>query len=242
MNTKTSRLLAVALSCGILGASLRLLLYRIGFDERNILSSSHPLHLLCLGLTALLAIYLLLSIRKLQGSSDPGVNFPNSPLCRLTILCAGCLTTLYSITLTENIPSLLALARLMLAFGSAGSMILCALLPRKLRRAHILCRGVVCLFFALDMLLRYQVWSGNPQLPDYVFQVLACVMLCLCSYHRLAFDTGLGKWRMLLFTSLMAVYLCLLCAAGPETPVFYLGGALWAAGCLCTAEAPVQEG
>ena len=236
MNTKTSWLLPATVSCGILGACLRLLLYRIGFDEKNILSASHPLHQACLVITVLLAVSLLLQVRRLKGSSDPNLNFPKSRLRGVGLLSAACLMTLHAMTLTEKIPSLLALVRMILAFGCAGSMALCALLPRKLRRAQILCRGVITLFFALDMLARYQQWSGNPQLPDYVFQVLACVMLSLCSYQRLAFDTGLGKRRTLLFVSLMALYLSLLCAAGPETPVFYLSGALWAGTCMCTVQ------
>ena len=241
MNAKTSRLLAAALSCGILGACLRLLLYRIGFDDKNILSATHPLHRICLWMTALLAIYLLLVVRRLKGSNDPGQNFPKSTLRQMGLLSAGCLMTLHGLTLTENIASLLALIRMVLAFGSACGMAACALLPGKLRRVHIFSRGVICLFFTLDMLARYQNWSGNPQLPDYFFQVLACVMLSLCSYQRLAFDTGLGKRRMLLFTSLMAMYLSLLCAAGPETPIFYLGSTLWAGSCMCIPEPPVQE-
>ena len=241
MNAKTSRLLTAVLSCGTLGACLRLLMYRIGFDEKNILSASHPLHLFCLGMTAMLAVYLLLHTSRLKGSSDPNLNFPRSGPRQMGLFSAGCLMTLHALTLTEETSSLLALCRMLLAFGSAGGMVLCALFPGKLRRVHIVCRGMICLFFALDMLARYQVWSGNPQLPDYVFQVLACVTLCLCSYHRLAFDTGLGKRRTLLFTSLMAIYLNLLCAAGPETPIFYLGGALWAAGCICTAETPPEQ-
>lgn len=236
MNDKNSRLPTAALSCGVMGACLRLLLYRIGFDEKNIISASHPLHLICLGMTVALAVYLLLSIRKLKGSSDPKLNFPGSALRRMGLFCAGCLMTLHGLTLTEEIRSPLELSRMILAFASAGGMAVCALLSGKLRQVHILCRGLISLFFALDMLCRYQDWSGNPQLPDYVFQVLACVMLALCSYHRLAFDTGLGKRRTLLFCSLMALYLSLLCAAGPETPIFYLGGALWAGACMCTAE------
>lgn len=241
MNDKTSRLLAATVSCGALGACLRLLLYRIGFDDKNILPSSHPLHLICLGMTALVVIFLLLATRKSHGNIDPKLNFPNSYLRGMSLLSTGCLMTLYAMTLTESITSPLAMFRMILAFGCAGGMAVCALMPGKLRRVHILCRGVITLFFALDMLARYQFWSGNPQLPDYVFQVLACVALSLCSYQRLAFDTGLGNRRALLFFSLMAMYLSLLCAAGPETPIFYLGGALWAGACMCTVEAPMPE-
>lgn len=240
MNAKISRLLTAALSCGILGACLRLLLYRTGFDDKNILSSSHPLHLICLGMTAMLAVFLL-TVCAVKLRKDLIYRFPESPLRQICLLTAACLMALHAVTLREDISSLLTFGRLVLAFGSAAGMALCALTQEKLRRVHMVSRGVISLFFALDMLARYRVWSGNPQLPDYLFQVLACVMLSLCSYQRLAFDAGLGKGRKLLFFSPMAVYLSLLCAAGPETPVFYLGGALWAAGCMCTAELPAQE-
>lgn len=241
MNAKTSRLLAAALSCGILGACLRLLLYRIGFNDKNILSATHPLHRICLWMTALLAIYLLLAIRRLKGSNDPGQNFPKSTLRRMGLLSAGCLMTLHGLTLTEDIDSLLALIRMVLAFGSACGMVACALLPGKLRRVHIFSRGVICLFFTLDMLARYQNWSGNPQLPDYVFQVFACALLSLTSYHRLASGVGLGKPRMLLWCGHMALFLSLLCAAGPETRSFYLGGAIWAAVCTLPAGIPANN-
>ncbi len=236
MYAKTPNLLPHSLAAGILGFCLRLTLYRIGFDEKNILSATHPLQLACLALTALMAVYLWLNVRTLGEKSDSVAKFPASPLRALGFLAAACFTAFHALTLVREISVPLNLLRIALAFAGSISMGLCALPYRRFRGLRALCRGIVCAFFAIDMLCRYQSWSGNPQLPDYVFQVLACAALSLLSYQRLAFDTGLGKRRRLLFLCPMGLYLCLLCAAGPETRIFYLGGACWAASCLCSTQ------
>ncbi len=240
MNSKTSKLLRTVLGAGALGFCLRTVLYRVGFDEKNILSSTHPLHLICLALTVSVAVYLLREIRELDGSNDPAVNFPESPLRSLGIFVAACLIAVHSVTLARDVPSPLEAARMVLALGSALSMVLCALVPGRFQGLHNFCHGLISGFFALDMLCRYQNWSGNPQLPDYVFQVFACVLLALSSYHRLAFGTGLGKRQALLFCSLMGLFLCLVCVAGPDSRPFYLGGALWSGACMCTIQPPAE--
>lgn len=235
MNPKIKRMTETAFVAGLLGLCLRLILYRIGFDEKNILSASHPLHLACMVLTVLAAVYLAFSIRNTGRK-----HFPRSPLGRLGILAAACLTALHAFTLSRDSGDLMDKVRTVLAFAGAASMALCAL-PGMNRRLHTGALGIVTVFFALDMLCRYRAWSGNPQLPDYCFQIFACVLLSLCSYHRLAFATGLGKGRILFFCCLMSLCLCLLCAAGPETRVFYLGGACWAASCMCTIQPPAEK-
>lgn len=242
MNAKIKKLLAAALGAGVLTLCLRLLLYRIGFDEKNILSSSHPLHLICLALAGFMALYLFFSVQNLGDCGIFKRDFPEHPLRTLSMFTAGCLTAYHGITVIREAGTLLALARAVLALGAFCSMILCGLMPRRLRTAHQLCRGIITAFFALDMLCRYRSWSGNPQLPDYVFQIFACALLSLCSYHRLAFDVSLGKRRVLLWCSLMALYLSLVCVSGPDTRLFYLGGAFWAASCICNAEPSAKSG
>jgi peptidoglycan/LPS O-acetylase OafA/YrhL len=229
MNLKIKRLTEITMGAGLLGHCLRLLLYRIGFDEKNILSSSHPLQIACLALTLLTAVYLAFSLRR--PGNTPAKNPPRFLLVRLGMLAAAVLSVLHGLELTRKPGDLLDTARTALAFGGAVSMALCALpgTNRKLRAAGL---GIITVFYALDMLCRYTDWSGNPQLPDYVFQVFACALLALTSYHHLAFDVEMGKRRTLLFCSLMGLFLCLLCAAGPDTRPFYLGGACWAGACM----------
>ena len=240
MRFKTAKLIFPALGAGALTLGLRLYLYRTGFDHKNILSSSHPLHLICLGLVVLTALYLALAVWKLDGSGKARRNFPAHPLRSLAILAAGCLIVLHGITLFREATAILPRIRAGLALGAACSMVLCLFVPRKKLMLQSLLHGIVTVFFSVDMLCRYRDWSGNPQLPDYVFQIFACILLCLCSYHRLAFDAELGKRRMLLWTSMMALYLSLACVSGPETEIFYLGGALWAGSCLCTTKPPAD--
>ena len=236
MKQTNQQLLLTAGGAGFLGFWLRALLYRTGFDEKNILSASHPLHLACLVLTAVLAVYLFLRIRRPDGQEvpDPWSRFPAG-------LLGGCFLLLHGVSLIPELDELLSVLRCALALTASASMAAAVFPPLRSRRVHMLCHGLICLFFALDMLCRYRNWSGNPQLPDYVFHVLAGVCLSLCSYHRLAFDTGLGKHRIHSFCCLMALYLCLLSLVGPEGWEFYLGGAFWAAACLFTPNHPVKE-
>ena len=63
-NLKKDPALAAAAG-GVLGLLLRSALYRSGFDDRGILSASHPMHLVCLALTAAMALYLAFQARKL---------------------------------------------------------------------------------------------------------------------------------------------------------------------------------
>lgn len=240
MRSKTAKLLFPALGAGALTLGLRLYLYKVGFDHKNILSSYHPLHLICMGLAGLMALYLALAVRKLDGSKNPRRNFPAHPLRDLAIIAAGCLMAVHGIALLREAAAVLPRIRAGLALAAAGSMLLSPFVPRKKPIPQGLLHGIITIFFCVDMLCRYRDWSGNPQLPDYVFQIFACIALCLCSYHRLAFDADLGKRRMMLWCSMMALYLCVTCISGPETEIFYLGGALWAGSCLCTTKPPMD--
>ena len=227
---QTNQNLLLTAGAGLLGLLLRVLLYRTGFDGKGILSASNPLHLICLGLTAAMAVYLFFRVRRTAGSAE------NHTLRLPAGVLAGVLLLLYGIGQLTALSGPLTALRCALALAGALAMVLSVCIRVRSGTMHMVCHGLICVFFALDMLCRYRGWSGNPQLPDYCFHVLAGVCLSLCSYHRLALDTGLGKHRSHSFACLMALYLCLLCLAGPESREFYLGGALWAAACLFTPE------
>lgn len=240
MHKQTAKLIFPALGTGVLTLGLRLHMYKVGFDHKNILSSYHPLHLICLGTAVLMALYLALAVRKLDGNTHPRRNFPAHPLRDLAIVAAGCLMAVHGIALFREAAAILPRIRAGLALAAAGAMLLSPFLPKKNLGLQSLLHGIITVFFAVDMLCRYRDWSGNPQLPDYVFQIFGCIGLCLCSYHRLAFDVELGKRRMLLWCSMMGLHLCIACVSGPETEIFFLGGALWAGSCLCTPKPPVE--
>lgn len=239
MNLKKSNPLFFALGAGLLGFCLRSALYRTGFDNRNILSSSHPLHLACLILAAATALCLALAVRKRDGSSDPQHNFPNHPLRIPLCLVSAVLTVYYSVSLLRRIDDAQFFIQGILGAGAGVFMVLHPWLSQKAPAVDTCGHGLLGAFFALDMLGRYPSWSGNPQLPDYVFQVFACVLLILTCYQRMAFSADSGKRRPMLFCSLMSIFLCLVCLAGPDTLVFYLGGLFWSGACMCVPTPPV---
>ena len=253
LRTLSNRPVFVAACGGFLGLLLRALLYRIGFDDRGILSASHPLQLACLVLAAVVILYLALKSRSLPEYPDD-----QSQLRFLLGLAAGCLLLLQGLTLyhqstaspnlnhlfsgslptVRRVTALLPLSRCLLTALAGIAMAICGLPDAKNRSLSAVCHGAVCVVFAADMLGRYQSWSGNPQLPDYVFHVLAGVALSLSAYQSLALHTGLGKLRIHRFWCLSALFLCILCLAGPEPRAFYLSGACWALFCLLTPMPP----
>lgn len=235
---KILRLLTLCLIPGLLGLVLRYFLYRFGIDEKGIVSSSHPLHLLCFVLVFATAAGLLLALKTMKKRDfRPG---SAASLCRfLGGALAGVLMALSALGLFGGNTGLLSRARGILALTAAAAMPLSVYAPREWKLPRLFGRALVCLYFVVDMLSRYRDWSGNPQLPDYVFHVAALVCLSLCSYHRLAFCTGIGKRKAHGFFSLMAMMLCLMSLVGPEPKIFYLSGALWAGAGMCTLTPPV---
>ena len=223
----------IPLGGGLLGLALRMILYRIGFDGKGILSAGHPLHLACLVLVISMTVYLVFLARK---SESPGKE--SSFLPALFGFPAAGLMLYQAVILRQDMYGVLAPVRLGLTALAAIAMAVCSIPGLKRKTLAAVCHSLVCGAFALDMLSRYQTWSGNPQLPDYVFHILAGVALSLAAYQTLALYTGLGKPRLQRFYCLWALLLCPLCLAGPEPRIFYLSGGLWAAGCLLTQAPP----
>ena len=235
MDLKKNRPLIIALSAGILGFCLRLVLYRTGFDEKNILSASHPLHLLCLILTVIATALLARAVKGLPAVSQ------SHPLLRFILgTAAGSFLLLHGVLLYRQIAAPLGLIHCALTVLAGIAMVVCVFPAEQSPRVSAVCHGIVCVGFAGDMLGRYQAWSGNPQLPDYVFHVLAGVALSLTAYQTLALHTELGSPKWQKFWGFSSLFLCLMCLAGPEPWEFYLGGALWAGVCLLTVLPPEE--
>lgn len=235
---KNISLLWSVLLAGFTGFTARAVLYRIGVDGQGLLPRFHILHLLCILLTILVAGYLLLRVRKLDGYAGREENFPLN-LWRVAVgLPSFCLLMMHAFALTSDMGNILSLIRVIMAFSAGTAVALCGYLPTKNRRPPMLLHGVICLFFVTEMICRYQVWSGNPQLPDYCFHLLACAFLTISAYQRTAFDAGMGNRRAHIFCSLIAIFLCMLSLIGPEQYEFYLGSISWVGASICTLDPP----
>ena len=220
---------------GFLGLLLRSLLYRIGFDEAGMLPAFHPLQTAAVILTLFMVVFLALMVRRSPENTQA------HPLLQPAAgFLAGCFL-LFRTAAFRQMTGPLGACCVLLNILAAASMFLCLLPMAGSRRISALCHGLACTAYAADMLIRYRDWSGNPQLPDYCFHALAGVAVTLCAYHTLALHTGLGKPRIHRFWCLSALFLCVLCLAGPEPRAFYLSGACWAMFCLLTPANPVPE-
>lgn len=234
---KPLHILLPAVLTGLAGFGLRTAFYRVGFDQRGLLARMHPLQLGCMLLVLVAAALCLLVLKKADLSCRPA-RFLH-PLGRgllAPVVCGGLMLhgwkLLVLVRQTLAVPDLLdilplARALLALAAGAAALIILWAA-PRN-EVMNLVCFSSFSLFFTLDMLCRYQLWSGNPQIQDYVLPVFACICFALCSYYRMAFLGQIRSPRAHGFTSVMGLVLGLICAAGPDTPAFYLAGAAWCA-------------
>ena len=228
----------LSLGFGLVGMMLVSVMYARCVDDRGLLVRDNPFYLAAWGVNALTALLLALMLRPLGGSNVYDHNFWPSPLAALTAIlaAAGILATVLDsssypqdkLTMLWRISGFLAAAGL----TAAG---VCRWLGKQ---PFFLMYASVCLFFALHLGNQYRMWSGNPQTPDYSFQLLACVFIMLFAYYQTAFTVGSGKRRAQLFAALMGFCLCCTAMAKTETLWLYPGCALWMLADRCTMAPP----
>lgn len=93
--------------------------------------------------------------------------------------------------------------------------------------------ALICLFYMLMLVSSYRLWSADPNIHEYAYQLLALVLLMLCSFHRTCCDAGVIQRRKLLATGLTASVCCMASLSTGLMPGFYLASGLWAAGSMC---------
>lgn len=227
-------LTAVGLGFGAL--CLRGALYAVAVDQKNLLIAGHPLELALWAVVFAGAAVIIAGVWKLDGSNVYEDNFSASRWAAVgsAMMAAGVLVTVLNqpSAATGTVTALWKI----LGFLSAPAMMWAGICRGKGQKPFFGIHGLLSLFLLIHVVSRYQVWSGNPQLQDYVFELLAAVALTLFSYHCAAFEADMGKRRMQLATGLLAVLLCGGALAGTEFTALYLSGAVWAAAELCSLE------
>jgi sugar phosphate permease len=111
--------------------------------------------------------------------------------------------------------------------SSAAALIAVAYCRFRGKTPSFLLHGTVCLYLALRMVCRYQIWSADPQLQHYAFYLGAHVAVMLGCYQQTALDAGSGDCRSLWRWCLAATYLCLTALPGSEDPFFLLCCGIW---------------
>ena len=233
---KPTNLPVLAVGAGFLAQLLRRGLYALALDEKGLLRSGHPLEAALALLSLAVLAFLLLSVRKLDGSGAYEDNFFPSKQAKLGRLAAAAgiaLTVLTApVALEGNV------GRLWMLLGALAPLCLgaSALARGKGKQPHFLPDLAACLFLVLYLITQYRGWCSNPQLQDYVFALFGSVFLALFAFYTAAFSAGLPRRRMQLFTGLAAVYLLTAELATTAHSWLCLGGILWALTDLCTLE------
>lgn len=238
---KRTALPFLILGAGGAGLVLRVMLYTLGVDSQGLLPRMHLMHLLTLLLTAAVAILLIPSAKRLDGSNRFRHNFPASTSGGLSAVTAALFLLSMGLDLLSRADDTLEYVQVGMLLGSVLCLLVTGIFRFRGKRPMVLFHGFLSLAFAFHMVCQYRLWSANPQLPDYIFHIFACVCLTLTAYNRAAFDVGMGKRTVFLFVSLMAVYLCFLALVGAGDARFYVAGGIWALGNLCPLDPPEKR-
>lgn len=212
---------------GIAALALRTMLYATAVDVKGLLLRNQPLEIALTVLTLGVLIRIALAVRKLEGT-DPCESMDSLNLAAAfgnVAAGAGILVTV--LTAESGMAGYLAGAWRILGFGAPVCLLLAGGARLFGRKPFFLLHAVPCLFFLVHIVTRYQFWSSNPQLQDYVFALLGAMGLLFFSYYTAAREADCGSWKMRLGMGLAAIYLCLGELARSSCPALYLGGILW---------------
>lgn len=203
-----------ALAMGLAGAGLRALLYRTALDDKGLLERNHPLGIL---LWLLAAAALVLAFAAGRGSWKNN-RAPDVPGRRTfagigDILLGVAVLVSVSAGGMEGFPALIPLRKVLgvLCMAALIASGLCHILGKNI---PFFCPTLAAVFFLLNALTSYPVWSRDPQLQDYAFTLGAEVCLCLFSYYRAALSLGLPGRKQRFVSGVLGIFLCAAAVAG----------------------------
>lgn len=217
-------------------------------DAKGLLIAGNLPGRLLLLVGAAFVLTLLLTLRTIGGDGEYADNFPRDLVSGLLMIAAGVTLVLAIPELGWNAPpdsapisvqnnameKIASVCMELLPWLAAVSMAALGLLRILKERGWFGLGGLICLFYILMLVSNYRLWSANPQLQDYAYQLLAGVLLMLCSFHRTCCDARIIQRRKLLFTALAAAFCSITSLSMDFQRGFYLASALWALGCVCT--------
>ena len=233
MKINTKYLPIFTLVMGLIGFGLRFWLFQTGVDEKGLLVTSHPANALTFILTAIALTVIALSVQKLRAIRSHKKLYPASVLALL-----GCIPAAIGILLTAWMElqiknDTITIAALVLAVMAAVSLVLLGIGRKKGLRPNFLMQAILTIYLMVHLVSQYRLWSSEPQLQVYCFQLLASVCLMLCVFHGTMLDTQVGSRRMFVFFNQAALFFCCMSLVG-ESWIFYLATGIFCATNLCS--------
>ena len=233
-NSSGKKLPVMMLIWGITALVLRKVLYATAVDVKGLLLRNHPLSIALTVLTIGVLIRTLLAVRKLDTADSYEELYVSGLPGAIGNAAAGAGILVTVLTSSPGMGSYLESAWRILGLAAPVCFVVAAVVRVFGKKPFFLLHVVACLFFVLHIVTRYQLWSGNPQMQDYVFSLLGTMTLLFFGFYTAAMEAECGSFRMRFGMGLAAVYLCLGELARSSCPALYLGGILWVLTDLCS--------
>ena len=247
MHTMRNRILlfggTLAAGCASLG--LHRYMMETCFDSKGLLISGNLPGKLLWAVGIAFGMMLLLTLRSLGGDGNYEDNFPVSWTGGGLMLAAGVVMAwaVPGLELDAQPPTAQGLslvaanaigwAARYLPWAAAACMAVLGGFRMAGKRPWPLLSGVICLFYMLMLVTNYRLWSADPRLHTYAYQMLAEVLLMLAAFHRTCCDAQIIQRRKLLGTGLGAAVCCMAALSGDFQWRFFLASGLWALGSMC---------
>ena len=235
-NSGSAKLPVMMLLWGIAGLALRAALYATAVDVKGLLLRNQPLEIAALVLTAGVLCRILFLIRK-QKEDRCFEDLYSAGLMAAVgqvAAAAGILVTV--LTAGSGMGGYLEIAWRYLGLAAPVCLLLAGIMRMLGKKPFFLLHVVVCLFFLLHIVTRYQLWSGHPQMQDYVFSLLGAMALMFFGFYTAALEADCGNLPVMMGMGLAAIYLCTAELARSSCPALYLGGIVWVLTDLCSMQ------
>lgn len=219
----------ITILAGMAGLALRVLLYSFR-DSSGLLPQNHIAGILSMVLTALMLGVYLIILRKAGPAEDYLRLFPSS---RITTV--GCAAGAVGMGVSGFFSS--ASGPLAILLAVFGGLCACGLLLATHKRywhqrPSYLFHCVAAVYMIIKTMAGCRMWGAEPQLQQYLFQLLASLFLLMAFYYRTELDVHTKHYRAYVFFSQAALLCCFLCLTG-EDKLFYLSAGIWMASDCC---------
>lgn len=228
----------ITLTAGVLGFILRAWLLTSGVDSKGLLRANHPANALLFILTAAVLAVLFVCMRHLTGT------LPYKKIFKRSVpAAAGCAVAALGIAITvfselSRQHDRVTVIACVLGVLAAASLVILAVCRLRSVRPSLLLHGCVTVYLMIHLVSQYRIWSAEPELQEYCFQLLASVFLMLSTYHRATLDAHSGSRRQFVFFNYGALFFSCL-AVYSESWLFYFAMAVYCATCQCSLK-PVR--
>ena len=227
--------------CGAVGAGLQVWLLGT-VDEKGLLAGGHIgqilLWILSIGVTA----GLLFLTRPLVHGPKYSFNFPPSFIGGIGAMVAAAGVAFTAATMLLSKGDMLTTLTALAGFAGTICLVLSGTGRWKGMRMNVIVHSVVCVFFLLLLICQYRMWSSEPELQRYVFQLIATVLLMIGVYQRACFDGAMGSRKSYAFFRLTGAYFCFLAIPGSDLWLLYLTALVWSLTDLCNLTPMNQKG